>query len=60
MRPAKCLCRDEIRAIGLSVPLALTYAVVAKLGLAFDAVSGFATLVWPPTGLSLVAVLVLG
>ena len=35
--------------------LALAYAVLARMGLALDAVSGFATLVWPPTGLSLAA-----
>jgi signal transduction histidine kinase len=40
--------------------LAALYVVVARLGLAFDAVGGFATLVWPPSGLSLAAVLVLG
>ena len=39
--------------------LALIYAVLARLGLALDAVSGFAALVWPPSGLSLAA-LVLG
>jgi len=40
--------------------LAVTYVVVARFGLAFDAVAGFATLVWPPTGISLAAVLLLG
>src|SRR5688500_15329233 len=40
--------------------LAAVYIVAARLGLAFDAVSGFATLVWPPTGIALAAVLVLG
>jgi signal transduction histidine kinase len=39
--------------------LALAYIVVAKLGLLMDAVAGFATLVWPASGLSL-AVLFLG
>ena len=38
--------------------LALCYTVVGKLSLSLDAVSGFATLVWPPTGLALAAVLV--
>jgi signal transduction histidine kinase len=37
--------------------LAGVYLAVAKLGLALDAVSGFATLVWPATGIAL-AVLV--
>ena len=40
--------------------LAALYVIAARLGLAFDAISGFATLVWPPTGISLAAVLVLG
>jgi signal transduction histidine kinase len=39
--------------------LAAVYVVAARLGLLMDAVSGFATLVWPPTGIAL-AVLVLG
>lgn len=42
------------------VVLAVLYAAVAKLGLGLDAVSGFATLVWPPTGLSLAALLLFG
>ena len=40
--------------------LAVVYFVAARLGLAFDAVSGFATLVWPPTGIALAAVLLYG
>ncbi len=40
--------------------LALAYVLVARLGLMLDAVSGFATLVWPPTGLALTIVLLLG
>ena len=39
--------------------LAAAYVALAKLGLAMDAVSGFASLVWPPTGLA-IAALVLG
>jgi signal transduction histidine kinase len=42
------------------VGLAALYVVAARLGLAFDPLSGFATLVWPPTGISLAAVLLLG
>ncbi len=37
--------------------LAAIYVAAAKLGLAMDAVSGFATLVWPPTGIALTALL---
>ena len=40
--------------------LAAVYVVVARLGLALDAVAGFATLVWAPTGISLAAILLLG
>jgi signal transduction histidine kinase len=40
--------------------LAIAYVVVAKLGLMMDAVAGFATLVWPASGLSLAALLLLG
>jgi signal transduction histidine kinase len=40
--------------------LAIAYIAVAKLGLMMDAVSGFATLVWPASGLSLAALLLLG
>src|SRR2546426_8105370 len=36
------------------------YVAVALLGLRMDAVSGFATLVWPPTGISLAALLLGG
>jgi signal transduction histidine kinase len=40
--------------------LAVVYVVAARLGLAMDAVGGFATLVWPPAGISLAAVTFLG
>jgi signal transduction histidine kinase len=39
---------------------ALAYAALARMGLALDAVSGFATLVWPPTGLSVAALWLYG
>ncbi len=44
----------------LNLALAAAYIVVARLGLRMDAVSGFATLVWPATGVSLVALLLFG
>jgi signal transduction histidine kinase len=44
-----------IRRLPAVLLLALAYAVLARMGLALDAVGGFATLVWPPTGLSLAA-----
>jgi len=37
--------------------LAAIYVAAAKFGLAMDAVSGFATLVWPPTGIALATLL---
>jgi signal transduction histidine kinase len=40
--------------------LATIYVVAARAGLQLDAVSGFATLVWPPTGIALAALLVRG
>ena len=40
--------------------VAVVYVLAALAGLSLDRVSGFATLVWPPTGLALAAVLVLG
>src|SRR4051812_14438680 len=36
------------------------YFVLARLGLRFDAVSGVATTVWPPTGIALAAFLLYG
>jgi signal transduction histidine kinase len=40
--------------------LAAVYFVAARLGLMMDAVAGFATLVWPPTGIALAALLIFG
>jgi len=40
--------------------LAVTYVIVGKLGLTMDAVAGFATLVWPPSGISLAALVLYG
>jgi len=42
------------------VILAAVYFGAARLGLAINAVSGFATLVWPPTGISIAALLIFG
>src|SRR5689334_22983815 len=44
----------------LIIGLAAIYVLTARLGLAFDPVSGFATLIWPPTGISLAALLLFG
>ena len=40
--------------------VAAVYVAAARIGLALDAVSGFATYFWPPTGLSLAALLLFG
>jgi signal transduction histidine kinase len=48
------------RAVRSAALLAAVYAVVGKLSLMLGAVGGFATLVWPPTGISLAALLLLG
>ncbi|MDP9201444.1 MAG: MASE1 domain-containing protein [Gemmatimonadota bacterium] len=40
--------------------LASVYVVAARAGLMMDAVAGFATLVWPPSGLALAALLIFG
>ena len=40
--------------------LASVYVVAARAGLMMDAVGGFATLVWPPSGLALAALLIFG
>ncbi|MBS4028471.1 MAG: PAS domain S-box protein [Ignavibacteriales bacterium] len=42
------------------VALFAIYFITATVGLKMDAVSGFATLVWPPTGISLAAILIFG
>src|ERR1700722_5396339 len=52
--------RARARTVVLNLALAAAYVVVARLGLRIDAVSGFATLVWPATGISLVALLMFG
>jgi integral membrane sensor domain MASE1 len=49
-----------MRDIALVVALAALYVAAARLGLALDAVAGFATLVWPPTGIALAALLLFG
>jgi signal transduction histidine kinase len=50
----------RVQTVLLNLALALAYIVVGRLGLRLDAVSGFATLVWPASGLALVALLLFG
>ena len=40
--------------------VSVAYLVAAKIGLSLDAVGGFATLVWPPSGIALVALFIFG
>jgi signal transduction histidine kinase len=40
--------------------LAIVYVVAARAGLMLDAVAGFASVVWPPSGLALAALLIFG
>ena len=49
-----------LRTAAWNVALAACYTLVAKLSLDLDAVSGFAALVWPATGISLAAIVRLG
>jgi signal transduction histidine kinase len=40
--------------------VALAYLTAARIGLSFDAIAGFATLVWPPSGIAVAALLLGG
>src|SRR5438132_11445066 len=51
--------RPSKTALGI-VLLFLAYFGTARFGLLMDAVAGFATLVWPPTGIALVALSLFG
>ena len=44
-----------VERLAWSAGLFIAYVVTARLGLALDPVGGFATLVWPPTGIALAA-----
>jgi signal transduction histidine kinase len=52
--------RKRVADVTWSIGLAALYLAAARLGLAFDAVAGFATLVWPPSGIALAALILLG
>ncbi len=51
---------SRLKHLAALVALFVVYVVTAKLGLRLDAVGGFATLVWPPTGIALAALLLHG
>ena len=48
------------RRIAVILALAAVYFIAARFGLAFAPVPGSATLIWPPAGIALAAVLLLG
>ena len=50
----------RLRLVPLNLGLAAVYVLAVRVGLAFNPVAGFAMLVWPPAGISLAAVLLLG
>jgi integral membrane sensor domain MASE1 len=52
--------RGRVESLAKGALLALVYVALARFGLRIHAVHGFATLVWPPTGIALVAILLLG
>ena len=51
---------DRLTYVGAVLGLAGIYVVAARLGLMMDAVAGFATLVWPATGIALAALVLFG
>jgi signal transduction histidine kinase len=52
--------RQRLRYLAAVLGLAGVYLAAARLGLTMDAVAGFATLVWPATGIALAALLRFG
>ena len=51
--------KSVVRLLKLAVVFA-AYFVMGRIGLSFEAVSGFATLVWPPSGIAIAVVLLYG
>jgi signal transduction histidine kinase len=49
-----------VRHITALLALAIVYIAAARAGLMLDAIAGFATLVWAPTGIALAALLLFG
>jgi integral membrane sensor domain MASE1 len=52
--------RADLAYVGQLLAVTVAYVVAGKLGLAISPVSSFATLVWPPTGVCLAALLIGG
>jgi signal transduction histidine kinase len=49
----------KLKVAGTIAVIAVLYVLAARIGLSVETISGFATLVWPPTGIALAA-LILG
>jgi signal transduction histidine kinase len=52
--------RKRVADVVVIIGLIGIYVLAARIGLSFDAAAGFASLVWPPTGVSLAVLLLLG
>jgi signal transduction histidine kinase len=52
--------KRRLRYLGQLIALFAIYVATAKLGLSFDALAGVATTVWPPTGIAIAAICLLG
>jgi len=59
-KPSRAAVRRRLGYVAAVLGLAASYVVAARLGLMIDAVAGFATLVWPATGIALAALLIFG
>jgi len=57
-RPAAS--RSTVRFVIALILLATIYTIAARAGLLLDAIAGFATLVWAPTGIAIAALLLFG
>ena len=58
--PVSVMGKRRLRYLGQLIALFAIYVLTAKLGLRFDALAGVATTVWPPTGIAIAAVCLLG
>src|SRR5688572_28113200 len=58
--PGPAALRNRLGYVAAAAGLATVYFVAARLGLMMDAVAGFATLVWPATGIALAALVLFG
>ena len=60
LHPDRAAARQWLGYLAAIVGLAAVYIVAARLGLMVEAVAGFATLVWPATGIALAALVTFG